>query len=635
MAYTPTTWQTGDIVSSVKLNKLETGVKDARDALATQGSALETKAEIDGNYPNMTVGNAGQLVATVGIEDKAPYLFRTSGGAADIGDRETDTVVGGSVAWNQLIVPQSRSQSNGVTIEKVNDSTMRVYGTPLNGNAWQNLDQTAKTITGHVYFVDKGSNSTDFGISNDTRGVVTGTTSRTTVGKATEEKNVYVLVPVGTTVDESFSPTMVDLTQMFGSTIADYIYTLESGAAGAGVAWLKKYCPKMFSTYQPYNAGELLSVKTSAHETVGFNAWDEEWEVGGIDSTTGQNTTDSTRIRCKNYIPVLPDTTYCFSVAGTSQSKAVFYYDANKGFISYGWTNSLTFSIPSGAYYIRFYLIPQYGTTYNHDICINLHWDGERDGEYEPYVKHTYPLDSDLELRGIPKLDAGNNLYYDGDTYQSDGTVTRRYAAVDIGTLSWSYSDSRVAFNVAVSDIKQKSSSSDTSNMVCGLYVTEKPVSSASYASSKPNMTVFQQTGNATVFIRDERYTDAATFKTAMSGVYLVYELATPTTESADPFQNPQIVDDFGTESYADSRTIPVPVGHTTTYSPNLRAKLEMAPDSPSDGDGDYIVRQTSGENEYVKLVKELPTLPTTDGTYTLTCTVASGTPTLSWVANE
>ena len=38
-----------------------------------------------------------------------------------------------------------------------------------------------------------------------------------------------------------------------------------------------------------------------------------------------------------------------------------------------------------------------------------------------------YALDSDLILRGIPKMDANNKLYYDGDVYESNGTVTRTY----------------------------------------------------------------------------------------------------------------------------------------------------------------------------------------------------------------
>ena len=76
------------------------------------------------------------------------------------------------------------------------------------------------------------------------------------------------------------------------------------------------------------------------------------------------------------------------------------------------------------------------------------------------------------------------------------------------------------------------------------------------------------------------------------------------------------------------------PVGHVTLYQVNLRAKLEMAPESPS-GNGDYIVRQTNGINSYVPIVipQELPTPPTTDGTYRLTVTVSGGVATYSWVS--
>ena len=92
-----------------------------------------------------------------------------------------------------------------------------------------------------------------------------------------------------------------------------------------------------------------------------------------------------------------------------------------------------------------------------------------------------------------------------------------------------------------------------------------------------------------------------AAFRTwlASNPTAFVYMLATPTTETAEPYRNPQIVDDFGTEEYVTTSI--VPVGHVTKYQPNLRAKLEMSPDSP-DGDGDYIVRQANGENSYVSL---------------------------------
>ena len=64
----------------------------------------------------------------------------------------------------------------------------------------------------------------------------------------------------------------------------------------------------------------------------------------------------------------------------------------------------------------------------------------------------------------------------------------------------------------------------------------------------------------------DSSYTDAATFKSAMSGVYLIYELATPTTATFTPFTSPQMVYRNGTEEYIDTRDMPVPVGGNRKY---------------------------------------------------------------------
>jgi hypothetical protein len=112
---------------------------------------------------------------------------------------------------------------------------------------------------------------------------------------------------------------------------------------------------------------------------------------------------------------------------------------------------------------------------------------------YEPYEKHSYPLDDSLTLRGIPKLDSSNNLYYDGDTYDANGTVTRKYGI-------------------------------------------------RAYESG------------------DESLTDAIT-----DGTNTVYKLTTPTTDTAEPYTNPQIVDPYGTEEYVTTGI--VPVGHNTQYS--------------------------------------------------------------------
>jgi len=304
------------------------------------------------------------------------------------------------------------------------------------------------------------------------------------------------------------------------------------------------------------------------------------------------------------------------------------------------YTNVLntTFTPSSNCAYIRFRPLSTYGTTYNNDICINLSWDGERDGEYEPYVKHEYALDSSLTLRGVPKLDANNRLYYDGDEYANDGTVTRKYAVIDLGTCDWNY-DSTYAFfyTTVINDIKLFPTNNTYPNWICeSKYAVVKVKNSNSGLGSYATGAITGRTDARRIYVKDTAYTDATTFKTSVNGIHLLYEVATSTTESADAFTSPQIIDDFGTEEFVvtEQSGVAMPVGHISRYTNNLRAKLEMAPESPNGGNGKYVVQQTSGINTYVPLVIDsvLPSAPSADGTYVLKVTVSGGTESYSWV---
>lgn len=182
----------------------------------------------------------------------------------------------------------------------------------------------------------------------------------------------------------------------------------------------------------------------------------------------------------------------------------------------------------------------------------------------------TYTFDSDVTLGGLPKLDSNNNLYYDGDTYSSDGTVTRKYGIVDLGTLTWLYNSTYKVF-YCPDDLGEARKTGVTT--ICSKYLA---VANTTDISMVQNGTccVYSDSGVNIhrLYVKDEMYTTASAFKTAMSGVYLVYELATPTTESADTYINPQIVDADGTEEFVDyaysqnTRDVAVPVGHDSLY---------------------------------------------------------------------
>lgn len=627
----------------------------------------------DGYYQEMTVGDAEQLVATTFTEDDAPYNFRTAGGAIDIGDRkQVEGIVGGTVAWNQLAQNGNFANSeywDGTYSAELTIANNVCSYTPTQQYSaiHQGRSNLGVFIPNHVVLMLadlKGAatrNSIQMGYGDNVNftnsKTCTVTTSFQTFGYIAKlgstigtTANIFIRDNYTTDFIEISAKNVMffDLTQMFGSTIADYIYSLETANAGAGVAWFKKLFPK---PYYAYNAGQLMSVKALRHITRGFNAWDTSSDNQNYalnnDGTLGANNSFAT----SDYIKVVAGATYYFKdVAPSANANTVAEYDENKTFIRIQSVSGSSGTSASGAKTMSgntsFIRVARFKTST--EPCINLSWDGERDGEYEEYVEHVYELDPDLELRGIPKLSAGNDLYYDGDTYESDGTVTRKYGIVDLGTLTWNRdtttrpADSATihAFYASVADMKMYRYTVNPNLLVVGYEVAES--SDVDYAGrdSIKDRLVGGADANGRFWIYDSRYNEFSTsqFTEAVSGLYAVYELETPTTETADPYNGTQIVDDFGTEEFVDAgvaaetRDVAIPVGHNSLYQPNLRAKLEMVPEAPED-EGYYVVYHHDGINEYVPLIipQELPELPSEDGTYTLKCTVASGSATLSF----
>lgn len=620
---------------------------------------LANTAKIDGAYEEMTVGNAEQLVSTLMVEDQEPYNFRTSGGPADIGNRAYDTFVGGSVVWNQLIARENAttfntsivSYSDGiytVSYPEGNSSSSYVLSIPVNGyDSSHKYFRFFKIVDDSTYvnmrlYLPGGNtytSSKETLESMSARGgsiVTGGTTSIFQVNKTSAVTDAQSL---------SFRIMFIDLTALLTPEVADYIYTLEQANAGAGVAYFRKYFPE---EYHEYCEPHFEHVQTDKKVTVGFNQWDEEWEVGSIDPSTGLPTSGVGTIRSKNYIRVLPSTTYyfhCEAIAsmGSGNRIPIYCYDSDKNYIGRPTpisVNNETFVTPDNCHYIKFRCGGEYGSTYNNDICINLHWSGTRDGEYEAYQKREYPI-APIVLRGIPKLDANGDLYFDGDMYEHDGTVTRRYGVYTYdGSENWLAYDyeGKTSFRLPNNAVKTNS----------GNCVTDKGFEYARYAwASTTQKLVTPYSGY--LYFRDPSIETLADWKASLQAnpITVVCELATPTTETAEPFQYPMVVDDWGTEELVDygveqgTRDVAIPVGHYTEYPANLRDKLQHLPDL-ADGDGRYVIVQTGTQQSLAEdtspgrltaLEAKIPNPPTTDGTYTLKAVVVDGSPTFSWVS--
>ena len=250
------------------------------------------------------------------LTDTTPYSLRASGGSLSLGlrNRETDSLIGGTVAWNQLVPNANATFTSGNTDTRALNFYFRQNVSPYTSLYNKSNVQigilssiVSASFDGYIQMVHAGAVRNMYYVP------------RATISVQNGHKYLFSLNITGTDVSTVGGVTakdiqIYDLTAMFGSAIADYVYTLESGTAGAGIAWLKSY--GFFSEdYYPYHAATLESVKTSAH----------------------------------------------------------VMRDADNNIIG------------------------------------------------------NYALDP-IDLRGILKKDASNNLYYDGDTYAADGTVTRKYA---------------------------------------------------------------------------------------------------------------------------------------------------------------------------------------------------------------
>ena len=163
-----------------------------------------------------------------------------------------------------------------------------------------------------------------------------------------------------------------------------------------------------------------------------------------------------------------------------------------------------------------------------------------------------------LPLYGI-EGGARDSMWCDG----TDGEVVKNCAEVDLGTLTWTHSgDSVFRTNDLQNEITKPSDwYINLDNRLCAIYHTDK---SWGRAFSPPISDMYVCVGkNGEIGISNFAYTDAATFKTAMSGVKLAYELATPTTT---PLTAAEIAQFNALDTYAG----------TTHYSTNDNPEIKI-----------------------------------------------------------
>lgn len=478
------------------------------------------------------------------VTDTTPFISReTAGGLPVSGTAELKKKLGNTVALNQLVNPGTYT-SNGVTATfDTTSKTWKFSGTATN-TYFQFGGQLGEKDRYSLAFwrVIKNPNNltiASFRQLNNIDGA-----SKLTVGSYCRYKSTAKGyfgcdgLTVGNVLDGTEAEIYcIDLTLWFGSNDR-----IPSDLLSHPENWGRYYAGSL-----AYAAGYLDSADGTVLKSIGRNVWDEEWESGLINQITGQNAPNADYIRSKNYIPIIPGQQYYKYVSGFSGTNRILYYDENKTYMlgSVQVLNTGTMNPPAGAAFARFYA---QGNTYASGITISLYYSGE--SGYDQYYPYSV----------LASVDTGSEVLRSAgavaDEKTPDGTITRRVGVVDLGTVNWVYDAGDTRFYFSGLDYKRPESNAE-GNAICSYFVNVK-------LSNLIDKSICLHS-NGYVYAKDSSYTSGAALKTAMSGVYLYYELATPTTEQGTAFDPVYDVEYGGTESWTNLKGIPQ--GHETEYT--------------------------------------------------------------------
>lgn len=485
----------------------------------------------EATHPKMTVGYANNLIIPNAPTEQEFNFRQAGGGVIEDGVAVIDKVKGNSVVWNQLI-KDFREPSNWLTggndVTIIGDKIHIKFASASSSNAF--AVKSSAFTAGHKYCIlmnnenaipltaIKLGSETSVGSGGSTLGALTVPTITGAIPTSSAANGAFWFWPADETqLEGDFSNIyVIDLTQMFGA-----------GNEPTTIEEFLQRKPKVEDEFA-YNEGEIINNKVEKVVTTGRNIWDEEWELGIYDDL-GRKVESSNQIRSKNMFACLPHTSYYWRIPDNANGTFMgfcYFYDISGAFISkkaIGPSTYLTVTTPSNALFVAFVLRTEYGTTYNHDICINIS-DPAINGQYFPYEKH------ELDLSWVKGIKDGEGLKLFEDGMKSAVTafdevgknkVVKRVGSVDLGTLPWNTSwwdgDGRLYANL---DNKK----AGATNIVYPLGLTYK-----NDGFLKNTIGICGNVYNNYIYVGDAKtHSSASEFISSLSGVYAYYELAEP-----------------------------------------------------------------------------------------------------------
>ena len=465
----------------------------------------------------------GDIRYPQGLLSDHEFLYRESPTEED-GLAFIDNIKGNTLVWNQLVQngnfadtslwrtysSTGFSVSNNVGSFTVTGSTGAIYQT-----------NTPTYVSGHKYLV-----IADFYVSQQSNisVEVSGTRGRAvSVNANTWYRYSDIVAP---SAQGNFS-----LTCGQASVQVRNVMCFDLTQMGLDITDPSEFTSLFPLPYYAYNQGTLLSFNGNGIKTVGKNLFGGVYNNLAFGNTVVQDpafrgyTLNVSAFKGKQITVSRADTTSnnrfrasFFSVEPVNLTP--FERELNYGnqYYSYDSQLSFTLTVPNGANYLLLYI--SNNETVAKDLMIEI---GSVVSDYEPYASSTLSLPISQYFPNGMK--SAGNVY---DELTETKAITR-IGMVDLGSLTWNYNSSSAYFTT--NDISSLYKV-PTSNLTVANIIDPKHTSISANDLVSGGQLGIAIRSNGTLMVKDTNYTDATAFKTAMSGVYLYYELATSTETS-------------------------------------------------------------------------------------------------------
>lgn len=512
---------------------------------------IDKKADYDGYYATLHAGVSDQLASPVPQIDTQEYLFRTSGGTADLGSgiAKIKSLGGRTLVFNQIVKGnfESTNDYRGTATLTVSNNVGTMLATAKN----QYIRHAIRVgvVKGRKYLARIEIKNT----SSDIKFLIVQNASPYTTfvnldnsGLGSFEKLASIFTANETVIDdvdirirdgresgwdnvEIKNLMFIDLTLMYGA-----------GNEPSTVAEFEKDFP---NAYYDYTLPTIKNISIDAIKTVGFNLYNGEYAkvVKADDNNNGYQINGAYNKVYFNTINELDGN----EIELTPISNQVF--PSENGYLFLTETDETT--------------------------CISIVWSGWRVDDTEEYWEEERLIETtDLFPNGMN----GIGEIYDEIT---DTHKIQRFKVVDLGELDWIMQDASLGyfFSNGIGEIKTPQNHQKAT-------IINTAYTLMSFDNLHANIETIQEAiaiqKNGLVRLVDSDFIgfSETQAKQALSGVYMVYELKTPIITPHEK-RLQYAVDDFGTEEFIlAQQSLQVPIKHKTTYLENLRDKLRRLP---------------------------------------------------------